>query len=137
MSCVIWNSIKLYRVVHLLVNLGWVDFDLGCSIILPSCSASSANFQAEPGRGWNSQNQSQPNPGSPGEGPPCTLVCHEKTLVCAGRLIVGRISDGDASADVRRGARHLADDQHAAPALHRAAEGGQQRATKCLKKEHS
>ena len=58
----------MYRVTHLLVNLGWVDFDLGCFTILPSCSASSANFpsaQAEPGRGWNSQNQSQPNRGSP------------------------------------------------------------------------
>ena len=55
----------IYRVDHLL--LGWVDFDLWCSTILPqapSCSASSANFpsaQAEPGRGLNSQNQSQPN----------------------------------------------------------------------------
>ena len=38
---------------HLLACLGWVDFDLGCSTILPSCSASSANFpsaQAQLGR---------------------------------------------------------------------------------------
>ena len=65
-----------YSVTHLLANFGWIDFDLGCSTILPSCSASSANFpsaQAEPGRGWNSQNQSQPNPGSPGDVSPCTL----------------------------------------------------------------
>ena len=37
---------------HSTGNLGWVDFDFGCSTILPSCSASSANFssaQAEPG----------------------------------------------------------------------------------------
>ena len=63
-----------YRETHLLANLGWVDLDLGYSTILPSCSASSANFpsaQAEPGRGWNGQNQSQPNPGSPGDGSPC------------------------------------------------------------------
>ena len=42
----------MHRVAHLLVNLGWVDFDLGYSTILPSCSASSANFpsaQAEGG----------------------------------------------------------------------------------------
>ena len=68
---------RLYRVVHLLANLGWVDFDLGCSTILPSCSASSANFssvKAEIGRGWNSQNQSRPNPGSPGDGPPCGFL---------------------------------------------------------------
>ena len=53
-----------YRGTHLLANLGWVDFDLECSTILPSCSTSSANFpsaQAEPGRGWNNKNQSQPN----------------------------------------------------------------------------
>ena len=29
---------------HLLANLGWVDFDLGCSIILPSYSATSSKF---------------------------------------------------------------------------------------------
>ena len=53
-----------YRVANLLANLGWVDFDFLCSTILPTSSASSANFpsaQAEPGRGGNSQNQSQPN----------------------------------------------------------------------------
>ena len=31
-----------YRETHLLVNLGWVDFDLGCSAILPSYTANSA-----------------------------------------------------------------------------------------------
>ena len=54
-------------------RLIWFEFDLGCSTILPSCSASSANFpsaQAEPGRGWNSQNLSQPNRGSPGDWSP-------------------------------------------------------------------
>ena len=43
----------LYRVTHLLANLGWADLDLVCSTILPSCPASSANFpsaQAEPDR---------------------------------------------------------------------------------------
>ena len=38
---------------------------MGCSTILSSCSASSAYFpsaQAEQGRGWNNQNQSQPTP---------------------------------------------------------------------------
>ena len=64
----------LYRVTHLLANLGWFDLDLGCSTILPSCSASSAKFpsaQAEPGRGWNSQNPSQQNPVSAHFGTPC------------------------------------------------------------------
>ena len=67
-----------YRVTHLLANLGWVDFDFGCFAILPTCSASSANFpsaKAEPGRVLNiqNQNQSQPNPGSPGDVSPCRL----------------------------------------------------------------
>ena len=42
-----------YRVTHLLANLGWVDFYLGCSTILPRCSATSAKFppaQAESDR---------------------------------------------------------------------------------------
>ena len=57
---------ELYRVRHLLANLGWVDFDMGCSTILPTCSATSASFlsaRIEQGRGRNSTNQSQPNPG--------------------------------------------------------------------------
>ena len=33
-----------YRVSHLLVDLGWVDFDLGVPPILPSCPAASAKF---------------------------------------------------------------------------------------------
>ena len=63
-----------YRVAQLLA-LGRVDFDLGCYTILPTCSATSAIFpsaQVELGRGWNIPNQSQPNPSSPGDGPPCT-----------------------------------------------------------------
>ena len=51
-----------------IVGLDWVDSDLWCSTILPSCSASSVNFPsalAEPGRGWNNQNQSQPKPNYP------------------------------------------------------------------------
>ena len=56
-----------YRVIHLLANLGWVDFDLGCSAILPTYSATSANFplaQTELGRGWNTAKvrQEMPNP---------------------------------------------------------------------------
>ena len=34
----------IYRVTHLHANQGWVDFDLGCSTILPSCSAAFAKF---------------------------------------------------------------------------------------------
>ena len=48
----------------LLANLGWVDFDSGCFTILPTCSATFADFpsaRAELGRGWNSTDQSQPN----------------------------------------------------------------------------
>ena len=59
------GGVGINRVTHLLANLGWVGFDLGCSTIVPSCSTSSASFpsaQAEPGRGWNSHTQSQFNP---------------------------------------------------------------------------
>ena len=34
----------LYRMTLVVANLGWVDFDLGCSIILPSCPDDSAKF---------------------------------------------------------------------------------------------
>ena len=50
-----------YRVRHSLTNLDWFDFNSGSSIILPTCSATSANFpsaQTELGRGCNSTNQS-------------------------------------------------------------------------------
>ena len=73
----------LYRETHLLANLGWVDYDLGCSTILPSCSGSSANFpsaQAEPLRGWNSQNQSQPNWGLPGDGSSCIMNSADNSI---------------------------------------------------------
>ena len=66
-----------YREGHLLANLGWVEFDLGCSTILPTCSATSAKFpsaQAELGRGWKSINQSQPIPGSPADASSCTVA---------------------------------------------------------------
>ena len=42
------------------LRLGWVDFDLGCSPVLPSCPASSAWFppaQAYSGRQWNNKNK--------------------------------------------------------------------------------
>ena len=42
--------------------LGSVDLDLGCSTVLPNHTASYANFpsaQAEPGKRWKCQNQSQ------------------------------------------------------------------------------
>ena len=55
---------KKYKEVHLQANLGWVDFDFGCSTLLPSCSARSANFtsaQAESGPIKIKVNPSQPN----------------------------------------------------------------------------
>ena len=45
-------------------DLGWVDFHMDFTLILPSCSAHSAyltSAQAESCRQWNNQNQSQPN----------------------------------------------------------------------------
>ena len=34
----------IYRAWHLVADLGWADFDLGCSTILPCCYANSALF---------------------------------------------------------------------------------------------
>ena len=34
----------IYRAWHLVADLGWADFDLGCSTILPCCYANSARF---------------------------------------------------------------------------------------------
>ena len=61
-SFIRWLLLSHHRVSHLLVDLGWIDFDLG---VPPSCLAASAKFplaHAEPGRQVNTQNQSQPNP---------------------------------------------------------------------------
>ena len=59
---------------HLVRQLGWVEYGLRYSTILPSCSATSANFttaQAETGRAWKSQNQ--PNHTAWPDALPCTL----------------------------------------------------------------
>ena len=43
-----------YRVIHLVVHLSWVDFDLD---VPPSCLAAQLFL-------WNTENLSQPNPGA-------------------------------------------------------------------------
>ena len=53
----------IYRVFHQLVDLGWVDIDLGCSIILPNSSAipiclSKIGQIAEPPRSKSTQQRS-------------------------------------------------------------------------------
>ena len=48
-----------YRVSHLLVDLGWTDFDF----VVPSHFC---QIHISPGRQWNTQNPSQPNPGPRG-----------------------------------------------------------------------
>ena len=50
-----------HRVSHLLVDLGWVDFDFGLPLSCPVASAKFPSAQAELGRQWNTQNLSQPN----------------------------------------------------------------------------
>ena len=57
-----WDHAWFYRASHVLVDLGWVDFDF---CVPPSCPAASAQFpsaQAESGRQLNTQNISQQNP---------------------------------------------------------------------------
>ena len=68
------SNTVLYWVTHHF----WVDFDLDIPLMLWSCSSdnsiyvSSSSAQAESGRLWSSQNQSQPNRGPRRDGPPCT-----------------------------------------------------------------
>ena len=67
----------------MLVDLGWFDFNLGVPPILPSCPVLSAQFQsaqAELGRQWTTQNQSQPSPVHEHMG--CPLYCMH-TVLCA------------------------------------------------------
>ena len=59
------NHSRDYRVTHLLADLGWVDFDLGCS----------TGRWAAQARQLNIPNPSQPNPGPLGDGSPCTSHC--------------------------------------------------------------
>ena len=60
LSFVDYNTIvSLYRVYHVLVDLGWVDFDLGVPPSFPAASAKVPLAQAELGRQWNTQNSSQ------------------------------------------------------------------------------
>ena len=53
------KTLKDYRMSHLLVYVGLIDFDLN---VPPSCPAGSA--QAESGKWWNTQNSSQPHKGA-------------------------------------------------------------------------
>ena len=56
--------IGMYRVSHLVIDLGLVDFEIECSPLLRSCQATSAKFpstKAELGRQWDNKNPSQPN----------------------------------------------------------------------------
>ena len=64
----------LYRVTHLLGT--WVGLTL-IWYVPPSCPAFQqvlpiSHQPRQNQTGWNSQNQSQPNPGSPGDVSPCT-----------------------------------------------------------------
>ena len=63
----IYTWIILYRVTHLVANLGWVDYDLGCSTILLGQKVATVAATSQ----GNSPNLSQPNPGSPPDGSPC------------------------------------------------------------------
>ena len=61
----------MYRVSHVLVDLGWVDHNLGVSPILPICPATSAKFpsaQAELGRQWKFKST---KPSQQAHGTPC------------------------------------------------------------------
>ena len=76
---------SMYRVTHLLANLGWVDFDLGNFDVPPSCTAVQQVLlishrhrqnQAEGG----TAKISLPNPGSPGDVSPCMSKTVKRAL---------------------------------------------------------
>ena len=67
----------LYRLTHLLMNLGWVDFNFGCytlCLVLPGLMGNWQNWLSCWARWWNIPNQNQPNPCSLGDGSPCRYL---------------------------------------------------------------
>ena len=65
----------MYRVAHLVANLGWVDlnFDYSTVCLIPAWADGSLSEAAgQLGKTVELPNPSQPNPGSRPDGPPCT-----------------------------------------------------------------
>ena len=86
-----------YRKVHLLGLLGWVDFELGCSIQWRGTVPPSAWFCLgrtgfiRRARFWNIIDQSQPNPTIRANGPPC--ICRNRapnSTIAVNQQSVGR-----------------------------------------------
>merc|ERR1739842_245422 len=70
-----------YRVVHLVVHLGWVDLKFECSavcLILPGLVGIWQERLGSWARQWNSQIPSQPNPGARPDEPPCIRIFRSK-----------------------------------------------------------
>ena len=96
------NAVMCFRIHHTGWPISW-QISVGLTLIwdvrtiLPSCSANFISAQAEPCRGGNSQNQSQPNRGSPGDGPTCTLCNFEvfkkiyEVMYWVGRPLVPKV----------------------------------------------
>ena len=70
-----------YRVSHLLLDLGWVDFDLGVKVTPSFPIAKFSLAQAELGRQWNTKNQNQPNPRQMGHPVVCINISNTDCLV--------------------------------------------------------
>ena len=73
----------LYRVTHLMVHSGWVDFDYGCStlcLVLPGLLGNWQNWLISWARWWNIPNPSQPNPGLSGELSPCSFPMPKQAI---------------------------------------------------------
>ena len=72
----VWTEMldNFYGVPQQVSDFCWVDLDLDVPLILANCCAHSAylsSAQADLGREWNIQNQSQPNPSQKPSGTPC------------------------------------------------------------------
>ena len=71
----------VYRVTHLLANMGWVGLDFGCStlcLVLPGLMGYWQNWLSSWARCLNIPNQSQPNPDLPGDVSPCSSLIYRQ-----------------------------------------------------------
>ena len=84
----------MYRVTHLLSNLGCVDFDLGCSTILPSPFC---QIPTSLSRIWQTMEQSKSKSTQPGDWSPVSslsikinnAVGTNKSFICNAEKILG------------------------------------------------
>ena len=63
----------IYRVAHLVADLGWLDLDFECSTVCPILPGLMGIWQKGLGKTVEHRNPSQPSPGPRPDGPPCII----------------------------------------------------------------